>query len=290
MIWLVFSIVLTTLFFVLFKLFAVFKINTFQAIVFNYITCVIVGFSFAHDADFNWFWVNKADWGAYALILGCLFISTFFLMAVTAQKVSVAVSTVASKISMVIPSAISLFLFPSLIGEFKLANWLGFGLSFVALILVTYSSKTTEEVKWGAKEIALILLVFVGTGLVDTFVNLASKNFPSDNFSKGFPIFCFIIAAVGGSIVSLFKKDNQFEWRNVVAGIVLGIPNYFSIYSLIKALEHYKGNAAFVFPVANISVIVASSFIAFLFFKERLSKVNYLGVFLALSAVVLLSL
>jgi drug/metabolite transporter (DMT)-like permease len=287
MIWLVSSILLTTTFFVIFKLYHLFKINTFQAIVFNYSTCVVVGSLFAFGVDYRVILVNSA-WYPFGLTLGCLFISTFYLMALTAQQVSITSSTVASKISMVWPIGLGLLLFTDMKRNFGFFNLLGFLLALIALVLL--NAKTS---KLGAtltpKQLLLVLAVFVGTGVVDSLINLSQIYFGSPDFNKVFPVFCFLVAASGGLILTFLVRKEQFALKNLIGGIALGIPNYFSIYALMQSLSYYKGSAVFVYPIVHIGSILLSALAAFLFFKEKLGKLNYIGVVLAIVAVFLLT-
>ncbi len=288
MIFLFICVVLTTSFFVSFKLFEHFKLNTFQAIVFNYITCVVVGASFSIDVQADAF-LNDLSWMPYGIILGTLFISSFFLMAKTAQEVSITVSTVASKISMIVPSIVSLFLFKELRVGFSFANALGFVFSISALLLITHK-KNTSNIKIKSSSWLLVLAVFLGTGVVDTIINLAGKAFTFTDFNKGFPVFCFGVAALIGFIIFMIDTKNKFHFKNVLGGICLGIPNYFSIYALMQGLKQFDGNAAFVYPIVHILSILSASLVAYLWFKEKLTTTNYVGVFFAIVAVVLLAL
>jgi drug/metabolite transporter (DMT)-like permease len=162
-------------------------------------------------------------------------------------------------------------------------------LAILALILIIFKSK--KELLEGKKTSwLLVLAVFFGTGLVDTIINVAGKRFDFSDFNKGFPLVCFAIAAFGGTLVLIFVKKSKFEFKNLVGGFLLGIPNYFSIYTLMEGLTYYKGNAAIVYPIVHILSILLASFIAFLWFKEKLSLVNYVGAFFAIAAVLLLSL
>ena len=77
-----------------FKLVEKFGINTFQAIVFNYLTCVITG-SFVNGS----FPINSevigGSWFPWAMLMGTIFISLFNVIAKTAQTMGVAVASVA---------------------------------------------------------------------------------------------------------------------------------------------------------------------------------------------------
>ena len=102
MIYLLLSIVASTLLFIIFKLFNVYKINTFQAIVANYAVACIYGLM-SYDSDINTNDIVNSEWFYGAIGLGFLFISVFNLMALTAQKNGLSVASVASKMSVIIP-------------------------------------------------------------------------------------------------------------------------------------------------------------------------------------------
>jgi len=85
LIFLLLSVLASTLIFVTFKLFERFKINILQAIVANYwvaFSTAIIAYrtsvSIAQLPQFGWFY--------YALALGALFILVFNLMAITTQQ------------------------------------------------------------------------------------------------------------------------------------------------------------------------------------------------------------
>jgi hypothetical protein len=80
-----------------------------------------------------------------------------------------------------------------------------------------------------------------------------------------------------------------FSYKNIVAGIVLGVPNFFAIYLIIVAIsEGWEGSKFF--PYNNISIIALSAMIAYFLFQEKLSKVNMAGVALAISAIWMISM
>jgi uncharacterized membrane protein len=74
--------------------------------------------------------------------------------------------------------------------------------------------------------------------------------------------------------------------KNIVAGIVLGIPNYFSIYFVLLALENLGG--IYVFPILNIGVVLLSAIISWLFYQEKMSKYNWLGIGLACLSIIII--
>ena len=99
MIYLLLSILTSTMIFVAFKLIAKNHVNILQAIVINYTICVIEGAlvqkSFPPLAE-----ILQSEWLLYAMGLGCLFISVFYLTALTVKYSGVAVASIASNCSL----------------------------------------------------------------------------------------------------------------------------------------------------------------------------------------------
>lgn len=85
MIYIVLSVLASSILFVIFKLFGRFKVNSLQAIIFNYLTACIVGFS-VYGKPLSVLELSSFNWFYYTLGLGLVFISVFYAMAITTQK------------------------------------------------------------------------------------------------------------------------------------------------------------------------------------------------------------
>ncbi len=280
------TILLTAYLFVAFKSFEKFKMDTLQAIVINYIACVFTGIIFSggfqifEEVVLDWSWLR------YAIILGILFISTFYIMALAAQKISIAVATVASKISLVIPVAVSIFIINKTPAAFSLINWLGLVLVLTAIYLTTKKKRVKGTVSnlSTRNRFLLILAVFFCTGAVDTTLNIAQINASTPNLEKAFPIILFAVAAVIGILIITYqalRNNITFQWKNIIGGLYLGIPNYFSIYFLVNTLQDHNSDGSFVYPIVNMSVIIVSALAGLIIFKEQLSRINYIGIIVA---------
>jgi uncharacterized membrane protein len=81
----------------------------------------------------------------------------------------------------------------------------------------------------------------------------------------------------------------KFDSRSILAGIAIGIPNYFSIWFLVNVLKQYKGNSSAIIPINNMGIVLLSSVLAWLMFKEKLSALNLVGIILALGAIALIA-
>jgi glucose uptake protein GlcU len=82
----------------------------------------------------------------------------------------------------------------------------------------------------------------------------------------------------------------KIRLRNVFAGIILGIPNYFSIYYLLRMLNSRFLPSAALIPICNISILVGSVLVGRFIFKETLSKKNIYGIALGCIVILLLTI
>ena len=103
----------------------------------------------------------------------------------------------------------------------------------------------------------------------------------------------FGIAALFGFVILLLKalkKRSSFGTRNIVAGIVLGVPNYFSILFLIKALQNKNFESSTLFTINNVAIVIVSTLVGLFLFKENFSLKNKIGIALAVVGIVLVTI
>jgi drug/metabolite transporter (DMT)-like permease len=286
------TIIFTSWLLISFRVFALFNIDNLQAIIFNYIVCVIIGFSFFNNYQLLSHIETLDTWIIFALLTGACFLPSFYLMSYTVKKISVTVSTIASKTSLIIPVSVSILYLNSDV-QFTAVNLIGLSLGLGAILLSSLkftSIKKTNDAKIRS-EYFLPILVFIGAGLVDVLINITNfKYLPTDQSSL-FPFFAFSVAAVTGITVlagRMIFLNEKIKLRNILGGIVLGVPNYLSIFFLLKTLQNFNNNGALIFPMLNICVIFVNAFVAILFFKEKLSLYNYIGLFLAVISLLFL--
>ena len=288
MIFLALSIIASTLIFVIFRLFASYNINTLQAIVVNYFvacSCGVIGYQNSIELSaipqYNWFY--------YTLALGALFIIVFNLMAITTQHSGLSVVSVATKMALVIPIAFGLWYYKEPLGTSKAA---GIVLALIAVYLVAV--KKDSSIILQKKNLVFPVLVFLGSGLIDTSLNFLQNDFITDK--SLIPLFSstiFLTAGVIGIMVLVAQKIKGvlvLEFKNIIAGIVLGIPNYFSIYFLVKALRSDLFDSSGIFTINNVGIVIISTLLGIVFFKEQLSIKNWIGITLAVISIALVSL
>jgi uncharacterized membrane protein len=83
------------------------------------------------------------------------------------------------------------------------------------------------------------------------------------------------------------RKKTKFHLKSIIAGLILGIPNFFSIYFIFVTLDEGVFEPSSVFGIMNISIVVLSFVIGILFFKEKVRTIHYIGVVTAIAAIAL---
>lgn len=287
MIFLLLSVLASTLIFVTFKLFERFKINILQAIVANYwvaFSTAIIAYrtsvSIAQLPQFGWFY--------YALALGALFILVFNLMAITTQQSGLSVVSVATKMSLVIPVLFGLFYYKESIGFLKL---FGILLALTAVYLTSIRSK--QGININRKYILFPVLVFIGSGIIDTSIKFLEETFVAQNDIPLFSAVLFLAAGIVGIfilIIQAIRGNFKFEFKNIIGGICLGITNYFSIYFLVKTLRSDILESSGIFTVNNVAIVTLSTLAGIILFKEKLSQRNWLGIIFAVIGIFLIAM
>jgi drug/metabolite transporter (DMT)-like permease len=283
---LVLSIFFSSLIFVIFKLFETYKIQTVYAIIVNYITAAGVGLIFA-KGPLNISEIPNYSWFYGTILLGTLFIVVFNLMARTSQELGVSVASVATKMSFVLPVIFGVLVYSETLNIFKLVGIL---LAMGAVYLA--SIKTTHRII-SSKSLVLPLLVFLGSGIIDTSLKFAQAKHLSGSDYPLFSATVFASAAFTGLIfigVRSLKIPLKVNVKNILGGIVLGIPNYFSIYFLLRALQDELLNSASIFTINNVAIVLFSTLLGIILFKEKLSPKNWTGIVLAVISILMVSL
>lgn len=291
MLYLTGSIVLTSYLTLAFKVCERYQISIFQAIVFNYITCVITG-SLVNGS----FPVNAAavqtPWFRWACVMGVLFVSIFNIIGLTTQKIGVAVASVANKLSLIIPVVLSVYLYKETVAGWKLAGVL---LALAAVVLTCYQGSPAgkpDTVSQGKCKYFLPFVLFIGSGLLDALINHVQQNYVTEENKNAYLISGFLSAASIGSVLLLmqyFSGRQRFSIKNVLAGVIIGVPNYFSIWCLVRFLKVSPWQSSASIPVNNMGIVLFSSVAAWWLFREKLSRINWFGIALSVISIYLIA-
>ncbi len=287
MIYLVLSVVFSVLLLVNFRAHARFQVDTRIAILLNYPICFLTAWMHQpHAIPFQW--PSTMD-TVLLMVMGVGFVITFLLSGFSTQKNGMAPTSLANNISLVIPVLINLFILKTG-GELTLPTAIGLLFSFAAI----YFCSPQVNLAAGFKPVvSLLIAVFVAYGLTNTLFSYLNSYLTAQVGGTLPFIMMLLIGSMAASAIVLIWKSikGTLEWNrnSVIAAIPLGLPNFFSFYFLLKALDAFQNNVAVVLTMYNLSVILLSAISAYLIFREQLTKRQWLGLALGCVGIALLN-
>ncbi len=293
MFYLILAILCSAGVFVVMRLFERFHLDNHQALTWNYLVAAGVGFLMCGQG------ISVSEtvaqpWFGLSILTGFWFIFTYLLMTRSSQRSGVTVTSLSSKLSVVLPTLAGVVLFQENISTPAI---IGIVLALAALVLVIggrkdkdvdpLASKETKS-RWGL--VLLPILIFFGTGIGDILMKFTEQLNQAEDMT--FMIaFIYFVALVFGLIlviVDLVRGKSKWAWKNALGGLALGLVNYFSTSSIYQSMRVFDN--VVLFPIYNIGVVSLTALIGWLFFKEKLTWKNYLGLAIAIIAVYLITL
>ncbi|MGM0409854.1 MAG: EamA family transporter [Bacillota bacterium] len=212
-------------------------------------------------------------------IAGIFFFLSFIYYQKSVKKNGAGLAGVFSKLGILLPMLISIVLwkeFPTSI------QWVGIILAIFSIIIVNFPfNKNWKD----ALKLSLILLFFYG-GIAE-FSNKLFQRYASINLK---PLFLFFVFSTA-FIISLFvtiKDKKEIKREDLLTGVLVGIPNLFSSFFLINALDLLK--AAVVFPIFSAGSIVVISLGGFLIYNERLNRREFSAIIMTIIALILINM
>jgi drug/metabolite transporter (DMT)-like permease len=284
MIYLLLALLFSTLIMVNFKLYPKLKIDILQSIVTNYLVAFLAGWvSLSFLSPQN---LISEDWFPLSIASGTMLILVFFVFATSAAKVGIAITSVSSKMSVLIPVILGFLIFKEEPALFKI---MGIALSLPAFYFIF---KRNENFNLKGILLLLPILLFLGNGTNDSLMKSAEYFFLRGDgdllqyLTSAFAIsFCI---GIGILIVVSIRKRKKIQLKNIGAGIILGLLNWFSTLFFLKGLSHI--DVSVFVPVFNVGIVSFGALVGLIFFRERLGKWNIFGLLLAIVSILLIAL
>ena len=283
MIYLILAIIFSTGVFVAMRLFERYKLDNHQALMWNYVFASGTGFAICEHWDTVPQLVAE-PWFGLSLLTGFWFIFTYLLMTASTQRSGVTVTSLSSKLSVVLPILAGVVM----LGErLNFVASTGIVLALVALVLVLGGRGGSNEKH--NKNWLLPVCIFFGTGTGDILMKITEQRNAGDDL--GFMIaFIYFVALVFGIIIVIWdisRGKSKWQWKSALGGIGLGVINFFSTSSVYHAMRSFDN--VVLFPIYNIGVVSLTAIIGWLVFKEKLTLKNYIGLIIAVIAVILIT-
>jgi len=287
---LIFAILAFVSIFVLFRYFEKWNVDNLQALVVNYLTSATISF-FIYNGDDELINSFQQAWFPSAVILGIMFMVSFYLYALSTQKSGVAITAVASKMSVVIPVIMGTFLYAN--ESLNTLKIVGLAMALVSFYLIFKSKKGT---KINLKLLLLPTIIFFFSGANDTFMKWIKDTYVVSTGNDlnneihfiGVLFSVSLLTSLVFLIAQQIRKATAIHWVSIGAGALLGVLNVFSATSMFLAMGQFE--SAFFFPIFNVSIVALSALSGIVLFREKLSTINLIGILLASITIGLIAL
>lgn len=281
---------------IIFKLFAKYEIRVLQAIVINYFVCTLTASVVLGRPAVTMDVIDK-DWFTLAILIGFTFIVTFYLFAQTVQKFGVVLASIFQKMSLIAPTLAAILYYGDSAGPLKITGIL----LAISSIFVMSTSSTSNAIDDNQESISnqinpLLYLfpigTFLGSCIIDAGLWYVNQSGLASSLDIDFLATLFFFAGCCGLlfiIVDYAKNNTTFRLKDILAGFALGIPNFFSIWLLLKVLSNGM-EASVVFPINNVGILVTTAILGLIFFAEKFNTKKIIGFAMAISAIFLIAL
>ena len=262
-------------------------IDSGQMVTWNYLVAALLC-AWLLDAPLDSLRQPDAPW-VPLLVLAVVLPSLFLVLAASVRAAGIVRTDIAQRLSLLLSLLAAFLWFDESANGMKLAG-LGLGLLSVLAILsrpqavMAGSDRASSASAW-----PLLLTVWVGFALVDVMLKqIATAGTP---FAASLQV-SFVLAFAGMLLVQLWRQSrgaSRFSSRTLAAGLLLGLLNFGNIVFYVHAHRALPENPSLVFAAMNIGVVVLGTLVGVLAFREKPGRMNWLGIALAVPAIVLIA-
>lgn len=305
MIFLISAIVFSSLFSVIFKICQQRGIDTRQVILFNYVTGavltlvpVVTGLLSKEGIQVSDFSLDGVSY-ACAALQGLLFMLGFVMMDRCVWRAGVALTTVASKASLILSVTLSWLAFRQ-----NAPAWIPVLLTLGSLLLIVLPAENQEhkgahltnktDAQRKKRTMLLLAVVFCLYGVSDFFLKVSQHSVEtedsviSERRMSALMGMIFIVASICSLIWCFLSgsfKKHKLGLSSILGGLVLGLVNALCTSSMLHALATIP--TSIYYPSFNIGVVVLSTLLGLFVFKEKVKKIQVIGIFCAVVSILL---
>lgn len=221
-------------------------------------------------------------WGII-VALGVLLPAVFIILGRAIAAVGMVATDAAQRLSLIIPIVAAFLLFGEVLTGTRI---FGLVLGFLALGALVYRPQSGGMAKQARQTPLWLLGVWVGYGIIDILFKQVAKQ------GAAFPLTLFVSFGLAGLLLFIYLLMTRVRWQGgaLSAGLLLGALNMGNIYAYVRAHQVLSESPSVVFTGMNVGVIAVATIIGVGVFKERLNRINILGLLLAVGCVAVLFL
>jgi multidrug transporter EmrE-like cation transporter len=219
-------------------------------------------------------------WGVLiGSVAGLFFFLSFIFYQKSVKENGVGVSGTFAKLGILVPMVFSIILWKELP---SFLQWIGIAISICSILIVNLSKVSSDRLDFNKT----LILLFLFGGMAEFSTKIYQK-YGLNDYKDVFLFMVFLIAFFISSYYTL-KLKSKIVASDIWIGFAVGIPNLFSSYFLILALDSLK--TSIVFPLYSAGSIVLINIGGWLLYKEKISGKNKLAIVLTIIALVLINL
>ena len=221
-------------------------------------------------------------WGII-IALGILLPAVFIILGRAIESVGVVATDAAQRLSLIVPIVAAFLLFGEVLTGTRIFGLL---LGFLALGALVYRPQH-GLINSHAKQTPLWLFGdWLGYGVIDILFKQVAKQ------GAAFPLTLFVTFGLAGLLLLVYLLSTRVRWQGnaLSAGLLLGALNMGNIYAYVRAHQVLSESPSIVFTGMNVGVIAVATLIGVGVFKERLNRINMVGLLLAIGCVAVLFL
>ena len=237
-------------------------------------------------AGSDWFIYGRNHFSSNVLLTGAtialFFVVSLLIFSKAIEYNGAALSTTSSRLSVIIPFVLSIIIFDESLNKLQLA---GFIVTIVTIILFYFAARKKKNRSYQNNGYIFLVLVLIGIGLTDFSMKIFQSLF--DIELKSFFLFTIFGFAFLYCMAILIIRKSFLDKKIIFLGALLGVPNIFSSYFLVDALNRLP--AVYVYPAVNVGVILLTTLIVRIFWNEKISLTGWAAIIAGILSVILLT-
>ena len=265
---------------VLFKLAKRYHIDVLQAITWNFAAAIILIW-IIYRPELSSQTLSLIPIYPY-VTLGVLMPVLFLIIAASIRINGIVLTVIVERLSLFIPLVITFIIYQAL-DNVKI---IGVALSFAAILCLIPWKRTTKRTAGGW---IYLIGAFIGMGFVLTLFRRATiLGIPNITSFYILFIIAFIVSLVL-LLIQVSRKKTRFSWPHILIGGIMGLAflGYVTFNLQIHQAMATQPRAAF--SALNVGIITLAMMVGLFIFNERLTKLNKVGIFLALVAIIVVA-
>ena len=268
-IYLILALVSSLLIAIMLRIFEKKNFNRYVIIASNYFISGSIGFFLLNHKT-----LPDLEIIVFGVLVGAGFFVSFVIFSISLKKEGLASTVTMGRLSLAIPVLLSI-----IFGSEKPQLTDILSLTTILLIIFLWEKRLS-------KISPILISLFLLFGLIDASMKFFKIRFELvDNSLFLITIFC---SALTWSWFYILAKRIKVRQKEVLWGLVLGIPNFFSSFFILSALS--GGIPAYiVFPFININLIILSSLTGNIYFSESLSRRKILLILTGIISIIFLT-